>query len=172
MMAALVRLMHYAAAWPQEFEQIKSGILQSCMGDVVVVEHIGSTAIPGLIARPVIDMVACVRSGELLEDAAAQVEGLYFRKVNSPAWCSRDALVLEKPRHGEMTHQLLLTTLASRTVTRTLAIRDHLRQVPSKAVDFEEAKIRGWRALQGAAEPYQRDKAIFFASLEDQLGLQ
>lgn len=170
-MAAMVRLMHYAASWPQEFEQTKSGILQSCAGDVVAVEHIGSTAIPGLIARPVIDIVACVRVGEVLDDAAERIEGLYFRRVDAPLWCRRDSIQMQKPRHGEATHQVLLTTLTSRTFQRTLAVRDHLRRVPARAVDFEEAKVRGWKHLEGALDPYERDKAIFFAHLEDQLGL-
>ena len=169
-MTSIVRLMHYSAAWPQEFQQAKSGILQSCAGDVVQVEHIGSTAIPGLVARPVIDMVACVRKPELLEAAAARLEGLFFRRAQSPSWCE-EAVMMHKPRHGELTHRLLLSTLDDRAVARTLAIRDFLRREPARAVDFEHAKIRRWKDQSGELEAYERDKAVFFAHLEEQLGL-
>lgn len=165
-----VRLMHYAPAWRQEFEQTKSGVFQSCQGDVTTIEHIGSTAIPGLIARPIIDLVACVRDASVIEAAAVQVEGLYFRRVEPPSWC-QDSILLIKPRHGEPTHQLWLTSLDSRTHRRSIIIRDHLRNHPARAVEFEEAKVRRWKAVDGDAEHYERDKAIFFAHLEEQLGL-
>lgn len=165
-----IRLMHFSAAWKQEFEQTKSGIFQSCQGDVVDVEHVGSTAIPGLIARPIIDLVAIVASEDLLETAAAQIEGLYFKRIDAPEWCL-DSIVLSKPRHGETTHHLYLTTAESRTHRRTLRIRDHLRQVPARAVEFEGAKVRRWKDAEGDADQYLRDKSVFFAHLEEQLGI-
>jgi GrpB-like predicted nucleotidyltransferase (UPF0157 family) len=165
-----VRLMHYAPAWRQEFEQTKSGVFQSCQGDVTTIEHIGSTAIPGLIARPIIDLVACVTDPCLLENAANQIEGLYFRRTPTPVWC-QDSILLVKPRHGECTHYLWLTCFDSRTYHRAILVRDHLRQNPARAVEFEEAKVRRWKAVDGDAEHYERDKALFFAHLEEQLGL-
>ena len=169
-MTSIVRLMHYAAAWPQEFQQIKSGILQSCAGAVVAVEHIGSTAIPGLIARPIIDAVASVGSPEAFEEAIARIEGLNFRRIEAPFWC-RDSVLLLRPRHGEPTHQLLLSPPASQTVQRTLAIRDYLRREPARAIEFEQAKIERWKDREGDPVAYARDKAAFFAHLEEQLGL-
>ena len=168
-MPTSIRLMHYAAAWRQEFEQSKSGILQSCQGDVTDVQHVGSTAIPGLIARPIIDIIALVSAPELLDAATLQIQGLFFQTVDPPSWC-RDAIVLSKPRHGESTHLVFLTTPESRTHRRTLAIRDHLRAQPARAVEFESAKVRRWKAGDGDSEQYDRDKAIFFAHLEEQLG--
>jgi len=169
-MGEAVRLMHYAPAWRQEFEQTKSGIFQSCQGEVTRVDHIGSTAIPGLIARPIIDMVACVHNAIMIENAANQIEGLNYRRVDSPSW-SEDSILLSKPRHGERTHHLWLTTIDSRTHRRAILIRDHLRQHPARAIDFEDAKVRRWKEIDGDAEQYERDKAIFFAHLEEQLGL-
>jgi len=162
--------MHYAPAWRQEFEQTKSGVFQSCQGDVTVVEHIGSTAIPGLIARPIVDLVACVHDVSSLERAATQIEGLYFRRDELPSWCD-DCVLFIKPRHGEATHHLFLTAINSRTHRRTVALRDHLRNQPARAVEFEGAKIRRWKAVDGNADDYHRDKNIFFAHLEEQLGV-
>lgn len=165
-----VRLMHYSPAWRQEFEQTKSGIFQSCQGDVTAVDHVGSTAIPGLIARPIIDLVAVVPNDSLLDFAASQIEGLNFRRIEAPLWCT-EAIVLVKPRHGEPTHQVFLTVAGGRTHLRTLAIRDHFRNVPARAVEYESAKVRRWKDAEGAPEDYLRDKSIFFAHLEEQLGL-
>jgi GrpB-like predicted nucleotidyltransferase (UPF0157 family) len=168
-MTETVRLMHYAPQWRQEFEQSKSGILQSCNGDVIQVEHIGSTAIPGLIARPVIDMIACVHSDGVLSLAVSQIQGLNYREVAPPRWCD-DSVLLVKPRHGEPTHLIFLTMTSSRTLRRTIAVRDHLRNVPARAVEFEHAKVRRWKDTEGEPQQYERDKSIFFAHLEEQIG--
>jgi GrpB-like predicted nucleotidyltransferase (UPF0157 family) len=164
-----VRMMHYDPRWPQEFEQTKSGILQSCQGDVIDVQHIGSTAIPGLIAQPIIDAVAAVGHADSMSSAALAIQGLYFRLLPTPHWAG-DSLVLAKPRHGEITHQVMLTLRGSPTWRRVLAVRDVLRDDRDRAIRFEEFKVRLWKAGEGQADQYDRDKALFFSHLEEQLG--
>lgn len=165
-----IRLMHYDPRWPQEFEQTKSGILQSCLGDVIEVQHIGGTAIPGLIAQPIIDLVAAVAETASLETAAAVIEGLYFRILPTPTW-AEGSCWLAKPRHGEISHQLILTRFESPVWQRVLAVRDSLRHSPERAIRFEETKVRLWKSGEGETEQYHRDKALFFSHLEEQLGL-
>ncbi len=165
-----IRLMHYDPRWPQEFEQTKSGILHSCLGDVVDVQHIGSTAISGLIAQPIVDVMAAVADDATIESVAALIEGLYFRVVPSPAWAA-DSLWLAKPRHGEITHRVVLTRLGSPLWCRVLAVRDFFRQNPERAIRFEEVKVRLWKSGEGQVDQYARDMALFYSHLEEQLGL-
>ena len=141
-----VRLMHYDPRWRQEFQQTRSSVLQSGEGWVTGVEHIGSTAIPGLIARPIIDCVASVSGPDGIEPAARSIEGLNFRRVTSPTWAS-DELLLIKPRHGEATHTVLLTQSSSPVWNLAVAIREFLLDKPDHAVRFEEAKV--WRGEVG-----------------------
>ncbi len=165
---ATVRLMHYDPRWRQEFQQTRSSILQSCEGWVTGVEHIGSTAIPGLIARPIIDCVASVAAPEGVEVAATSIEGLNYRRIASPVWAG-DAVILVKPRHGDVTHIVILTEPDSMVWKRSLAIRDHLVGQPSDAVRFEEAKVHRWRSGEGDPHQYAHDKSLFFAHLTDQI---
>ena len=138
------------------------------------VEHIGSTAISGLIARPVIDLVAAVNTaGSDLENAVQQarllIEGLNFRATDA-SWC--DAVVLQKPRSGEATHRVFLTTENSPLWQSTTGIRDRLQEDRELALRFEETKVARWRAGEGDIQRYEADKAIFFTHLIDQLGGQ
>jgi len=165
-----IRMMHYDPRWPQEFEQTKSGILQSCQGDVIDVQHIGSTAISGLIAQPIIDAVAAVADDAPISDAALAIQGLYFREVPTPAWAGA-SVWLAKPRHGEITHRLVLTRRDTALWRRVLAVRDALREKPQRAIAFEETKVKLWKAGEGDADQYDRDKALFFIHLEEQLGI-
>jgi len=171
----LVRLTHYDPRWRQEFQQTRSGLLQSCWGWVQQVEHVGSTAIPGMIARPTIDVMAVAMDIEGLSRASLLIEGLNYRQVDSPSWAA-DAVTLVKPRYirpsdAGPTHMVFLTLQDSKSLNRALAIRETLRGDASMALRFEEAKVARWRSGRGELARYQADKAIFFAHLLDQLGV-
>ena len=165
---SIVRLMHYDPRWRQEFQQTRSSLFFSCQGWVTAVEHIGSTAIPGLVARPIIDCIAGVKQSDDFESASLLIEGMNFRRVDAPDW-AEESWVLAKPRHGEATHIVLLAVQGSTVWRRALAIRDYLLARPEEAVRFEEAKIQRWRNHEGDQSQYERDKSLFFSHLLDQI---
>ncbi|MCG8651880.1 MAG: GrpB family protein, partial [Pirellulales bacterium] len=107
-----VRLMHYDPRWRQEFQQTRSSILHSCLGWVTEVEHIGSTAIDGLVARPTIDVAAGVDSEAALAPAMELIEGLNYGRDHSPDWAA-EVIMMTKPRRlsagqRQPTHRILL----------------------------------------------------------------
>ncbi|MEM9587174.1 MAG: GrpB family protein [Planctomycetota bacterium] len=166
--APLIHLMHYDPRWRQEFQQTRSGVLQSCMGWVTSVEHIGSTAISGLIARPIIDVLAGVEDREGLDESANMIEGLNYRRlatVDESAWPS-DGIVLIKPRFGSPTHRVVLTEVNSPVWRSAIAIRDWLRSHPEVAIDFEQAKVDMWKQTEGDPNAYAAGKASFFDQLK------
>jgi GrpB-like predicted nucleotidyltransferase (UPF0157 family) len=169
--AMTIRMMHYDPRWRQEFEQTKSGILQSCQGDVIDVQHIGSTAISGLIAQPIIDLIAAVADEATIDEASLAIQGLNFRQVATPGWAG-ESVWLAKPRYGEISHRVTLTRPDSAVWRRTMAVREALRENPQRAIRFEETKVKLWKAGEGDADQYDRDKALFFSHLEEQLGLE
>ncbi len=165
-----IRLMHYDPRWPQEFEQTRSNVLQSCEGWVTAVEHIGSTAISGLIARPIVDLLAGVEGDEAIEPASISIEGLNYRPLPPPPWVADSpARLLQKPRHGEPTHRILLVRRDTAAWQRAIRLRDWLRCHPEAAIRFEEAKVDRWKRGEGDPQRYEADKAVFFAHLEDQI---
>ncbi len=164
---SVIRLMHYDPRWRQEFQQTRSSILFSCSGWVTAVEHIGSTAIPGLIARPIIDCIACVADDSGFPPAVLSIEGLNYRRVEPPAWAG-SGIVMEKPRYAA-THCVVLTQAESSLWQTAISIRENLIANPELAIRFEHAKVDRWRSGEGDPERYSRDKAIFFSHLIDQL---
>lgn len=168
-----VQLTHYDPRWRQEFQQTRSSLLQSCSGWVTCVEHIGSTAIPGLIARPTIDVIAGVDDPDGLSQAALLIEGLNYRRVESPEWAS-ESITLEKPRYArpdepEPTHLVFLMPNQTPSFARAIGIRDYLRSRREEAIRFEETKVARWRSGSGNRDRYSTDKAVFFMHLIDQL---
>ncbi len=170
---AHVRLTHYDPKWRQEFQQTRSNLLQSCSGWVTRVEHIGSTAIPGLISRPTVDVIAGVDDPTGLSEAAMLIEGLNFRRIDSPTWAA-ESITLQKPRHArpgepEPTHIVYLVVNGSPSMSTAVAIRDFFCTHAEQAVRFEESKVARWRDGRGDRDKYDADKSIFFAHLIDQL---
>lgn len=165
-----IRLMHHDARWRQEFEQTRSSILQSCKGRVVAVEHVGSTAIGGLIARPIIDGIAVVADPVDLADSSMLIEGLNFRAIEIPEWAqplvpmsgAADPQLLEKPRHGETTHRIYVVNQGTRLVQETVRLREFLRSHPEFAFEFEERKVETWKSCDGHVSRYHEGMAVVF----------
>lgn len=168
-----VRLTHYDPRWRQEFEQTRSGILQSCFGWVTEVRHIGSTAVSGLIAQPILDVVAGVKHDGDLDQALGEsrdmIEGLNFRKTTTPMWAA-ETIVLDKPRSGDPTHRVYLTYIDSPFWKSSLAIQHVLSQDRELSLRFEETKVSRWKQGEGDPQQYAEDKSVFFAHLIEQLG--
>lgn len=160
-MSDLVRLMHYDPRWRQEFEQTRSSILQSCEGWVSEVYHVGSTAISGLIARPIVDCVAVVSEAEGFEEASICIEGLNFKVTANPDWLTSGRFLI-KPRAGAQTHHVYLLVAGDEWLQRFLTVRDTFRENPELAIRFEETKVHHWKCSDGDRELYQNAKHPFF----------
>lgn len=164
-MSSLTRLMHYDPRWRQEFQQTRSSILQSCEGWVSEVHHVGSTAISGLIARPIVDCAAVVSDAEGFEEASVCIEGLNFKVRSNPDWLTSGRFLV-KPRSGDPTHHIYLFVAGDGWLERILAVRKALRDNPEIAVRFEETKVHHWKCNEGDADQYQQAKAPFFEAVK------
>lgn len=168
-MTDAVRMMHYDPRWRQEFEQTRSLVLDSCRGWVTDVAHVGSTAISGLIARPIIDVVALVDDPLGFDPAVMRLQGINFAVAAAPPW-AEEATLLVKPRHGEVTHQVFLARSESPTRRRSIAVRDWLRLHREEAIEFEETKLARWKACEGDPALYEQAKSDIFADIEGRIG--
>lgn len=160
-MACQVRLMHYDPRWRQEFAQTRSSVLFSGEGWITDVQHVGGTALPGLVSRPIIDCAAAISSLADLDEASARIEGLNFRQLASPGWLGPGRF-FAKPRHGETTHHIFLVEQTSDTWKTLLAFRDKLLCDRDLALAFEAAKVAAWRDEEGRSIAYEKAKASFF----------
>lgn len=167
-MTDAVRLMHYDPRWRQEFEQTRSLILHSCQGWVTEVAHIGSTAVSGLVARPIVDVLASLDDPVGIDPAVERLEGIGCAVVPTPRW-AEGAMLLVRPRHGEVTHHVFLTSAGTVLQRRMTALRDWLRKNCDEAFRFEEAKIDCWKAGEGDPVRYEEGKKEIFARIESQI---
>jgi GrpB-like predicted nucleotidyltransferase (UPF0157 family) len=133
-----VEIVEYNSSWPLLFAQERDALLRTLASWLAgPIEHIGSTAIPGLGAKPVVDIMAAVASLEASRpaiEAAAEIGYCYFPyRAESEHWFC-------KPSPMFRTHHLHLVPIGSRQWLDAMAFRDYLRAHPAVAADYETLK--------------------------------
>ena len=155
-----IRIVPYDPTWPERFEQERAA-LRNAIGEWVVdggVYHVGSTAAKGLAAKPVIDILAGVRS---LEESRAcfgrlgELGYVYFpyRSEEMHWFC--------KPNPSRRTHHLHLISTDGARFRDELVFRDYLRAHKDVAEEYAAMKRRLAEELRCDREAYTEAKSEF-----------
>ncbi len=129
----------YDPEWPALFAALKDRAA-SALGTLAVrIEHVGSTAVPGLAAKPIIDVDALLRSGNDLPAAIAALEGIGYHHEGDLGIPGREAF---RWPAGEPRHHLYVCMPGSEEFRRHVAFRDCLRSHPDLRLAYAELKRR------------------------------
>ncbi|MEA2364087.1 MAG: hypothetical protein QOD71_3232 [Thermoleophilaceae bacterium] len=135
-----VRIVDYDPAWPAladaELHRIREAV-----GDVAVrLEHVGSTAVPGLAAKPILDLLLSVEPIEPRERYVERLERLGY--LFAPAPESPERHFFARPPERPRTHHLHVCEAGSEHEFRHVAVRDFLRGHPDDAAHYAALKRR------------------------------
>jgi GrpB-like predicted nucleotidyltransferase (UPF0157 family) len=155
----------YDPVWSAMFEQERSS-LHTALGPLVLtIEHIGSTAVPGLAAKPIIDLQASVRS--LAEAQSRCVEPLqalgYTYLPQYEAWLPGE-LFFRKALAGPWTHHLHILQGDDPRWQDRLLFRDYLRNHPEAAATYAKLKRDLAAAFNDDISGYRNAKDAFVAA--------
>lgn len=152
----------WAAAFASECE-----LLQKVLrGDITAIHHIGSTAIPGILAKPVIDILAEAGDLDRIDRRQDGMRAAGYVAKGEYGLPGRRYFQKQDPT-GKRTHHLHIYAAGSPEVTRHLAFRDYLRAQPEKAAAYSSLKRAIVDDWQGKADYIER-KASLVAQLERQ----
>lgn len=149
---ASIQLADYDSAWPTLFQREAQRIREALGGSVLQLEHVGSTSVPGLAAKPLIDIVLVVEdsSNEPAYLPALEQRG-YFLRVREPDWYQHR--VLKGPDTDVNLH---VFSTGCVEIDRMLAFRDCLRDHVDDRLLYEQTKrelaSRTWRSVQDYAD--------------------
>jgi putative glutamine amidotransferase len=128
----------YDPTWPERFEG-EALRLRVALGDRAVrIDHVGSTSVPGLAAKPVVDIQVSVRSIEPRADYLEPLRQLGYRWAIDP-WPG-DHEFFSREEDGERNYHVHLCVAGGRWERRHLAFRDWLRSHPDDATAYERLK--------------------------------
>jgi len=169
-----VALVPYDPAWPGLFEQ-EAARLRAVLppGQAIGIEHFGSTAVPGMLSKPIIDILIAVRS--LAQAKAAFVAPIislgYVYWEDNPA-TDRMFFVKGMPPYGEQrTHHVHVTEPDGEMWQRRLAFRDHMRAHPEEAQRYAALKRELARRHAADREAYTAAKTDYVEALYRRMGL-
>lgn len=135
-------IVQYDPEWPRLFEAERA-LLERALRPWLDrgIHHVGSTAVPGLAAKPIIDMIAGVRELEAARAAFEPLRALGYRYHEHRP----EAHAFSKPESAadwwEQTHHLHLTEPGSDLWRERLAFRDALQADPALAAEYQEWKL-------------------------------
>ncbi len=151
-----IRMVPYDPGWAVSFEYERARLARALDPWLVhPLEHIGSTAVPGLVAKPIIDMLAVVEDIEAAGAAAAPLREVGWVSAPEPRDEVERKVSFCLPSVELRTHHLHVVERASSGWRGWLAFRDYLRTHPELAREYGELKAR--LAAAHGADPNQRD---------------
>lgn len=133
-----IRIVAYDPSWPALFAAHARTITTALAEVALRIEHIGSTSVPALAAKPIIDILVVVddSAAESLYLPQLQAAG-YVLRVREPDW--HQHRMFRTPDLGVHVH---IYSLGCPEIMRTLTFRDHLRRNTADRVRYEQTKRR------------------------------
>lgn len=156
-----VTLVPYRGTWPDEFARERQRLLDLFPDAFVAIEHFGSTAVPGMPAKPIIDILAGVRS---MDSADALLERLLEHGYTTSREFNAmlvDRKWLMRAEGGRRTHHLHIVEHGGTQWDERLRLRDMLRASPELAESYRELKERLAAQHRTDREAYTEGKTAF-----------
>mgnify|MGYP001583376638 CR=1 FL=1 len=159
-----VKLVPHNPKWSELFDDEKQ-LLKNTFGDIIIaIEHIGSTAISGIPAKPIIDMNIGVESLEVARSMKEKFEKLGYEHRPFVPGKTKDELKWQelyvKGPEAKRTHHVHVTVLGNNYWENDMLFRDFLRRNPGRAKLYAELKEK-------LAEKHANDRGSYTKSKEN-----
>ena len=132
-----VEVVDYDPQWPRDFESLRAHIWPAVADIAVAIEHVGSTSVPGLAAKPVLDIDIIVKSEEGVRQAIERLDAIGYSHRGNLGIEGREAF---RATTNDPAHNLYLCRQSSAALRDHLTFRDYLRTHPETARAYAEVK--------------------------------
>ena len=165
-----VEVVPYDPAWPVRFEEIRGHLLSILSGQDVRVEHVGSTSVPGLAAKPIIDIDIVLKVGESFEAVKNALEANGYTHVGDLGINGREVFKYDnKPQF--MAHHLYALSAGSEELKRHLTFRDWLRTHPEDRDAYAQVKLAAAQQFPDDIGAYIDAKSDIIFTIYQRCGL-
>jgi GrpB-like predicted nucleotidyltransferase (UPF0157 family) len=131
-----IRIVDYDTDWPKKFEAHARRISDALGETPMRIEHIGSTSVPELAAKPIIDILVVVADSADESAYLPQLEAAgYVLRVREPAW--NEHRMFRTPEKDVHVH---IYSACCQEIRRNLVFRDRLRRNPDDRSRYEQTK--------------------------------
>lgn len=159
-----VEVVDYNPEWAAEYRRLEARV-KDVLGDLLErVEHVGSTSVPGLAAKPVVDLYAVVDDGSRPE-AIVRLEAVGYAHEGELGVPGRAGFAWP---HGEPRHHLYLCGPTHNGLHELVRFRDYLRSHPTEAAAYGDLKRALAREHRDDRDAYSRGKSTFVEAILEQ----
>ena len=170
MKTARVVVVPYDTAWRSAFEAIKQEI-EAAIGDRIVgIEHVGSTSVEGLSAKPCIDLDVVIQDSTVLADVICGLASIGYTHEGDLGIRGREAFAYSDKPHLQA-HHLYVCTQDSEELRRHLTFRDFLRNNPAAAKQYGSVKETAASLYPNDIDGYMQYKSPCIEALYRACGL-
>lgn len=152
----------YNPLWPQQFQKVRERIAPALGELAAAIEHIGSTAVPGLAAKPIVDVDVLLKNSDDLPLAITKLAALGYQHQGDLGIPGREAF--KAPYHDVPQH-LYVCCAGSQEFARHITFRDYLRTHPGDAAAYATLKRKLARESQFDRDAYTKAKSDFIAGI-------
>ena len=171
MKTARVQVLPYDAAWKSNFEAIRAEI-EAAIGDLILgIEHVGSTSVEGLAAKPCIDIDVVIRDASLLDAVVRGLGEIGYLHEGDLGIKGREAFRYENKPHLQA-HHLYVCPQDSEELYRHLTFRNYLRDNPDAAERYGRVKQEAAALFPHDIDGYIRYKSSCIEELYRLCGLK
>lgn len=160
-------VLDYDPEWPAWFEAVRAFVWPAVEDLAVRVDHVGSTAVPGLAAKPIVDLDVVLPRDDLVEAAIARLRGLGYRWLGELGVPGRQAFLAEPGSAGSAlpAHHLYVVVEDNRAHLDHWLLRDLLRADGEARRRYGELKRHNAASAGGDIDRYGQAKAGLVAEL-------
>ena len=160
----------YNETWERNFREIKAELENALGGSALRIEHVGSTAVPGLSAKPIIDIDIVIRDYTVLGDTVSKLRGIGYEHEGDLGVAGREAFRYDGKEHLQK-HHLYVCPEDSAELKRHTSFRDYLRSHPEAVREYSRVKEESAAMYPYDIDGYIEHKAPFIENIYRIIGL-
>jgi GrpB-like predicted nucleotidyltransferase (UPF0157 family) len=158
-----VEVFAYDPSWADKFKSYAAR-LRPVLGELIVeIEHVGSTSVPGLTAKPIIDLDIIISSRVLLEKVITKLATINYVHEGNLGIPGREAF---RWPEGER-HHLYVCSVDTPNLHNHLMVRDYLREHPEAAFEYSQLKAQLALRHKDDIDSYSAAKSVFIEGILD-----
>jgi GrpB-like predicted nucleotidyltransferase (UPF0157 family) len=160
----------YNSEWKRDFEDIRSELMAVLEGKVISIEHVGSTSVEGLSAKPIIDIDVVIEDEDAFPAVKAAMESIGYTHEGDLGIPGREAFKYKGKEHLRK-HHLYVCTKDADELKRHISFRDYLRSHPEAVREYGRIKEEGAKLYPEDIDGYINYKAPFIEGIYKEIGL-